>query len=200
MGTPEGRAEDRAERRPNMRNKSSIFRYGGLAYLEYRSATVRQIPYVGGEGEISRYLGVGEDAGDRLGEDFGEHVDEHAVEDGDDHVDEDLDEDLDEEADEDRVCFWHSSRKCRCSWFFDENTISQCLQDGLLHMFSCVCRMRRAIEENEALQSLQWWYSSAWHAIWLISCGGACCGASCGACCDACGNLAFIASRLTARS
>ncbi len=46
-----GAVEDRAERRPNMRNKSSIFRYWG-AYLAYRSAMVRQIPYVDGGGEI----------------------------------------------------------------------------------------------------------------------------------------------------
>ena len=55
LGTPTDRAdvevvEDRAERRLNMRNKSSIFRYRG-AYLVYRSATVRQIPFVGGEGD-----------------------------------------------------------------------------------------------------------------------------------------------------
>ncbi len=102
--------KDRAERRPNMRNKSSIFRYGGLAYLAYRSSTVRKF---GGEGEIARYLRVGEGVGDGAGEDIGEHVDEHADEGGDDHVDEDLDEDLDEDGvegededlDEDCLCF-----------------------------------------------------------------------------------------------
>ena len=72
LGTPTDRAdirvvEDQAERRPNMRNKSSILRYRGV-YLVYRSATVRQIPYVGGEGEISRYLGVSESVGDGAGE------------------------------------------------------------------------------------------------------------------------------------
>ena len=30
-----------AERRPNMRNRSSIFGHGGFAYLANRSATVR---------------------------------------------------------------------------------------------------------------------------------------------------------------
>ena len=46
VGTPTDRAdvgavEDRAERRPNMRHKSSIFRYGGAANLAYRSSMVR---------------------------------------------------------------------------------------------------------------------------------------------------------------
>ena len=106
--------------------------------------------------------------GDGTGEDIGEHVDEHAAEDGDEDLVEDLDGDFDEELGEDRgegavdedrlsICFGHSSRRCRWSWFLDEKTFSQCLQDGLLHMFSCACRIRRAIEENEALQSLQWW-------------------------------------------
>ncbi len=125
-----------AERRPNMRNKSSIFRYWGT-YLAYRSATVRQIPYVGGGGEIVRYFGGDEGDGDAWGvesnlasnldrirgvgggegEDFGKHVGEHANEDKDGHVDEDLDEDLDEDFDEDClcICFGHSSRKCICS-------------------------------------------------------------------------------------
>ena len=67
-----------AEDPPNMRNRSSTFRYVGLAYLADRSATVR---YVGGGGDIARYLGGGEGAGDGAGEDIGEHVDEHAVED-----------------------------------------------------------------------------------------------------------------------
>ena len=149
-----------AEDPPNMRYRSSTFRHGGFAYLADRSAMVR---YVGGGGEIARYagggdgirgVGGGEHAGEHVGEDADGHVGEHGGED----LGEGLDEDRDEEAGEDLcVCFWHSSRKCRCSWFFDGNTISQSLQDGLLHMFSCVCRMRRAIEENEALQSLQWW-------------------------------------------
>ena len=97
-----------------------------------------------------------------MGENIGEHVDEHAVEDRG----EDWGEDRGEGAiDEDRlsICFQHSSRKCRCSWFFDENTISQCLQDGLLYTSSYVCQISRAIEENKVLYSLQWWY--------LISCG-----------------------------
>ena len=138
-----------AEDPPNMRKRSSTFRYGGVAYLADRSATVRYVLYVGGGGDIARYLGGGEDVGEYAGEDRGE--------DGGEGEDEDLDEDLDEELGEDRVRFWHSSRRCRCKRFFDENTSSQCLQDGLSHMPSCVCRMRRAIEENEALQSLQWW-------------------------------------------
>ena len=107
-------AEDRAERRPNMRNKSSIFRYRG-AYLVYRSATVKQFLYVGGGGEITRYCGGGEgngdggsDAlfssgwGDGEGEDFDEHVGEHAVE--------DRGEDVGEDAG--CLCFGHFSRRC----------------------------------------------------------------------------------------
>ena len=97
-----------AEDPPNMRNRSSTFRYGGLAYLADRSAMVR---YAGGGGEIASYLGGGEGVGDGAGEDIGEHVDEHAVE----GRDEDLVEDLGEVAvDEDRlsICFRHSSRRC----------------------------------------------------------------------------------------
>ena len=40
-----------AEDPPNMRNRSSTFRYGGFAYLADRSAMVR---YAGGGGEIAR--------------------------------------------------------------------------------------------------------------------------------------------------
>ena len=69
---------------------------------------------------------------------------EDAGEGNGEHLDKDLDED-----------FWHSSRRCRWSRFFDENIIPQCLQDGLLHYFSCVCQIKRAIEEHDALQSLQ---------------------------------------------
>ncbi len=43
------------------------------------------------------------------------YVGKYLDEDLDKHGVEDLDKDLDEEVDEDRVCFWHSSRKCRCS-------------------------------------------------------------------------------------
>ena len=39
-----------AEDPPNMRNRSSTFRYGGFVYLADRSAMVR---YVGGGGEIA---------------------------------------------------------------------------------------------------------------------------------------------------
>ena len=145
-----------AEGPPNMRKRSSTFRYGGAAYLAYRSLTVRYVLYVGGGGDIARYLGGSEDVGEYAGEDRGEDGGEGEDEDRGEGKDEDLDEDLDE-ADEDRVHFWHSSRRCRWSRFFDEKTISQCLQDGLLHLSSCVCRIRRAMEENEALQSLQWW-------------------------------------------
>ena len=41
VGVAVDRAEDRAERGPNIRNKSSIFRYRGAAYLTYRSSVVR---------------------------------------------------------------------------------------------------------------------------------------------------------------
>ncbi len=62
-----GAAEDLvvAEPRPNMRNKSSIFRYRG-AYLAYRSSTVRKFLttlYSGGGGEIVRYFGGGDGDG-----------------------------------------------------------------------------------------------------------------------------------------
>ena len=113
---------------------------------------------MGGGGEIARYLGGGD-----ANEDIGEHVGEHAGEDLDERLDKDAGEqegeDLDEDLDEDILCtcFWLSSRRCRCSRPFDENTISQCLQDGLSHMPSCVCRVRRAIEKKDVLQSLQWW-------------------------------------------
>ena len=94
-----------AEDPPNMRNRSSTFRYGGFAYLADRSATVI---YVGGEGDIARYTGGGDGVGDGAGEDIGEHRGEHA-----DRGDgKDLDENLDEGL---YVCFWHSSRRCRCS-------------------------------------------------------------------------------------
>ena len=56
-----GAVEDRAERCPNMRNKSSTFRYWG-AYLAYRSSTVRKFLttlYIGGGGDNIRYLGGG---------------------------------------------------------------------------------------------------------------------------------------------
>ena len=101
--------------------------------------------YVGGGGDNNRYVGGGDGGSDALfslGCDAGERI-------WGEDVDEDLDEDLL------YICFWHSSRRCRCSRFFDENTFSHCLQDGLLHIFSCVCRIRRAVEEKEALQSLQ---------------------------------------------
>lgn len=57
---------------------------------------------------------------------------------------------------------------------FDEDNISQCLQDGLLHIFSCVCQIKRAIEENDELQSLQLCHS--------IGCGAARGGARGGVC------------------
>ena len=67
------------ERPPNMRKRSSTFRYGGFANLADRSSMVR---YVGGGGDIARYAGGGED------------------------LDEDRDEDLDEDLDDgkDRLC------------------------------------------------------------------------------------------------
>ena len=89
----------------NMRKRLSTFRYGGFVYLADRSATVM---YVGGEGDIARYLGGGEGAGDGAGEDIGEYVDEYAVEDGGEGEDEDLDEGPRCLC----ICFWHSSRKC----------------------------------------------------------------------------------------
>ena len=99
-----------AERPPNMRNRSSIFRHGGFAYLADKSAMVR---YVGGGGEIAWYLGGGEGTGDGAGEDVGEHVDGHAVEDRDEDLGEGLGEGDGEDLDEDLcVCFRYSSRRC----------------------------------------------------------------------------------------
>ena len=99
-----------AEGPPNMRNRSSTFRYGGFAYLADRSAMVR---YVGGGGDIARYAGGGDGAGDGAGEDVGMYVDGHVGEHGGEDLGEGLDEDCDEEAGEDLcVCFWHSLRRC----------------------------------------------------------------------------------------
>ena len=103
-----------AEDPPNMRNRSSTFRYVGLAYLADRSAMVR---YVGGGGEIARYAGGGD--GIRGVGGGGEHACEHVGEDWGEDLDKGKDEDLDEgrgegAVDEDRlyVCFRHSSRRC----------------------------------------------------------------------------------------
>ena len=136
---------------------------------------------MGGGGEIARYFGggdcVGDGAGDGANKDFGEHVGEHAGEDRGEHGSDVGGDTLfssgivagdgiwgdmgggGEDLHEDRLvctCFEHFSRRCWCNRFFDENTISQCLHLGLLHMFSCACCIRRVTEENEALQSLQW--------------------------------------------
>ena len=75
--------------------------------------------YVGGGGDNNRYVGGGDGDGDGDGD--GEHIGERAGEDEDEDADEDADEDLL------CICFWHSSRRCRCSRFFDENTFSHCL-------------------------------------------------------------------------
>ncbi len=108
-----------AERRPNLRNKSSIFRYRG-AYLVYRSSTVRKFLttlYSGGGGEIVRYFGGGDgDGGSDSGSDalFSSGSDAvgriRGVIGGDG---EDLGEDEGEDEDEDRLSirFWHSSRR-----------------------------------------------------------------------------------------
>ena len=64
----------------NMRNRSSTFRYVGLAYLADRSAMVR---YVGGGGEIARYAGGGDGI---RGVGGGEHAAEYVDEDKDGHV------------------------------------------------------------------------------------------------------------------
>ena len=100
-----------AERPPNMRNRSSTFRYRGVGpYLADRSAMVR---YIDGGGEIARYAGGGDGAGDSAGEDVGMHMDGHVGKHGGKDLGEGLDEDRDEEAGEDLyVCFWHSSRRC----------------------------------------------------------------------------------------
>ena len=104
-----------AEDPPNMRNRSSTFRHGGLAYLADRSAMVR---YAGGGGEVARYAGGGDrirGVGGGIGEHAAEHVDGHVGE----HGVEDLGEGDGEDLDEDPRClciwFWHSSRRCLCS-------------------------------------------------------------------------------------
>ena len=132
-----------AEGPPNMRNRSSTFRYRGLVYLADRSTMIR---YAGGRDEIARYTGGGNGVGNSTGEDISKYRGKYT--DGGDSKD--LDKNLDK-VDKDRVYFWYSSRRYRWSKFFDEKTISQCLQDGLLHIFSCVYCIKRAIEENEAL-------------------------------------------------
>ena len=90
-----------AEDPPNMRNRSSTFRYGGFAYLADRSATVR---YIGGGGDIARYAGGGD--GIRGVDGGGEHAGEYVGEDKDEDRGEDLDkgkdEDLDGHAGEDK--------------------------------------------------------------------------------------------------
>ena len=91
--------------------------------------------YVDSGGEIARYVGGSDGLDDGTGEDIGEHVDGH------------VDEEEDRDREDDRVCFRHSSRRCRCSRFLDWKTFSECLQDGLLQVFSCVCRLRRVVEE-----------------------------------------------------
>ena len=156
--------EDAAERPLNMRKRSLMVRYvdGGEDIGEHAG------------GHVGWYVGedLDEDVGEDGGEDLDEDLDEDLGEDGgkvDVEEDEDLNKDLDADL-EKKCCFWYSSRRCRCRRFFDENTLSQCLQDGLLQTFSCVCRMRRVIEENDALQSLQWWYSIGCGAV----SGGAC--------------------------
>ena len=107
-----GIAEDRAERRPNMRNKSSTFRYWG-AYLAYRSSTVRKFLttlYVGGGGDNIRYVGGGDGGSNALFSSGGsDRI--RGVGDGDKYTGESVGEY------EDRLCncFWHSSRRCRCS-------------------------------------------------------------------------------------
>ena len=110
----EGTVEDRAERRPNMRNKSSTFRYWG-AYLAYRSSTVRKFLttlYVGGRGDNIRYVGGG-DSGSDGGSDalFSSGGGDRIPGVGDEYAGEGVGEY------EDRLynCFWHSSRRCRCS-------------------------------------------------------------------------------------
>ena len=81
----------------NMRNRSSIFRYKGFAYLADKSTMVR---YNGGKGEIARYTGNG----DRIwgvgggGSEYADryvdgHVSEHGGEDWGEGEDEDLDKD-----------------------------------------------------------------------------------------------------------
>ena len=93
--------------------------------------------YIGGRGDNNLYIGGGNNDGNSDSKDIGEYIGEYTGED----------------ADEDclYICFWQSSRRCRYSRFFNENTISQCLQDGLSYIFSCVYLIRRAIEENEVL-------------------------------------------------
>ena len=111
-----GAAEDLvvAEHHPDMRNESSIFRYGG-AYLAYRSLTVRHLLVtlsVGGGGDNIRYVGGGDGNGDdgsdarfSSGSDAGDRIWGDIGDDG---------KDMDEDVNDGRPCvyLWHSSRRC----------------------------------------------------------------------------------------
>ena len=122
-----------AEGPPNMRKRSSTFRYGGAAYLADRSTMVRQVLYAGGEGEIARQVGSGDGDGDGdVGGDTlfssgraagggirgamgGDGAGEHASEDLGEDAGKDADEDADEDVDEDRlvcICLGQFSRRC----------------------------------------------------------------------------------------
>lgn len=109
-----GMVEDRAERRPNMRNKSSTFRYWG-AYLIYRSLTVRKFLttlYIGGGGDNIRYVGGGDSSSDG-GSDalFSSGGGNRIRGIGDKSAGKGVGKY------EGRLCncFWHSSRRYRCS-------------------------------------------------------------------------------------
>ena len=78
-----------AEYRPNMRNKSSIFRYRGV-YLIYRSSTVRKsliTIYIGGRGDNIRYISGGN--GDSNSKDISKYIDKYIGKDKDKDIDED---------------------------------------------------------------------------------------------------------------
>ena len=80
-----------AECRPNMRNKSSIFRYRGV-YLIYRSSTVRKsliTIYIGGRGDNIRYIGGSNSDGNGDGEDIGKYIGEYIGKDKDEDADKD---------------------------------------------------------------------------------------------------------------
>ena len=93
--------------------------------------------YVGGGGDNIRYAGRGDGDGDGdVGGDVGRNalfslgsaVGDWTRGAGDG-------EDMRENEDE----VWHSLRRCWCNRFFDENTFSECLQDRLSYIISCVC-------------------------------------------------------------
>lgn len=109
-----GMVEDRAERRPNMRNKSSTFRYWGV-YLTYRSLTVRKFLttlYIGGGGDNIRYVGGGNSGSDGSSNTLFSSGGSNRIRGiGNKSAGKGVGKYKDRLCN----CFWHSSRRYRCS-------------------------------------------------------------------------------------